>query len=123
VIQRYLDERRGVYLVVNGHGFSIKDVKDCRALFYEHDTISKEISINLWRELRLPEPSFQLDTGGKSIHTYWVLKERVEPSEWLKVQVALIKFAQGDKTLKKANQLMRLAGGLHQDTQQHSFII
>ena len=39
--------------------------------------MEKQIQRQLWKTLGLPEPTFQIDTGGKSIHSYWVFTEPI----------------------------------------------
>ena len=67
-------EGRGVYVVVNDGGDTDSEITSCRAFFCEWDDRPKEQQINAWKDLGLPEP-LQIDTGGKSIHNYWVLKK------------------------------------------------
>lgn len=104
---------RGVHLVVNGGGHSDKDVTLCRAIFYEHDNLDKELQRELWRNLELPEPSLQIDTGGKSIHSYWILSQFIEPGQWKQLQTDLLEYADSDRALKNPSRLMRLAGCWH----------
>ena len=113
IIQGWQNEGRGVYLVVNGGGQCDKDIIQCRAIFYEHDDLDKEISRELWRSLKLPEPTFQVDTGGKSIHSYWVLDEAIDPVNWKVLQSDLLEYADADRALKNPSRVMRLAGGWH----------
>lgn len=68
--QTFQNEGRGIYLVVNGRGQTDREVETCRAIFYEHDNLSKELQLDFWKSLQLPEQTFQFDTGGKSIHSY-----------------------------------------------------
>jgi hypothetical protein len=104
---------RGVYFVVNGSGQKDAEVKACRAIFYEHDNLSKELQLNLWRKLGLPEPTFQVDTGGKSIHSYWVFNQPIDPTPWKSLQTDLLKYSDGDRSLKNSSRVMRLAGCYH----------
>jgi hypothetical protein len=104
---------RGVYFVVNGWGQKDAEVKACRAIFYEHDNLSKELQLDLWRKLELPEPTFQIDTGGKSIHSYWVFDEPIDPQAWKSLQADLLEFASADRSLKNLSRVMRLAGCYH----------
>lgn len=104
---------RGIYLVVNGGGQTDKEVETCRAIFYEHDNLPKELQLDLWKSLKLPEPTFQIDTGGKSIHSYWVFNEPIDPSRWRSLQSDLLEFANGDRSLKNPSRVMRLAGCYH----------
>lgn len=111
--ERFQNEGRGIYLVVNGGGQTDAEVETCRAIFYEHDNLSKDLQFSLWEPLGLPEPTFQVDTGGKSIHSYWVLTEPIDPSDWRSLQSDLLEFADGDRSLKNPSRVMRLAGCYH----------
>ncbi|MBW4520677.1 MAG: hypothetical protein KME16_13350 [Scytolyngbya sp. HA4215-MV1] len=113
----------GCYVVVNKGGQSDKDVTACIAIFYEHDNLPKEKQTTLWKALGLPEPSIQIDTGGKSIHSYWVFSEPIEPECWRILQIDLLNFADGDRSLKNPSRVMRLAGCYHKGTGQQSQII
>ncbi|MFN6538675.1 MAG: DUF3987 domain-containing protein [Nostoc sp. EkiNYC01] len=104
---------RGVYFVVNGGGQKDDLVRDCRAIFYEHDNLDKELQRELWRSLCLPEPSLQIDTGGKSIHSYWILTSPISPEQWRKLQTDLLEYSDGDRCLKNPSRVMRLAGCWH----------
>ncbi|NJR17161.1 MAG: hypothetical protein HC785_16560 [Calothrix sp. CSU_2_0] len=104
---------RGVYFVVNGHGSKDSDIKDCRAIFYEHDDLPKEQQITLWKNLNLPEPTIQIDTGSKSIHSYWAFTEPIQPVDWKALQTDLLNYSDGDKSLKNPARVMRLAGCYH----------
>jgi hypothetical protein len=106
-------EGRGVYFVVNGGGHLDENVSSCRALFYEHDNVHKDLQKELWRTLELPEPSLQIDTGGKSIHSYWILEQPIPPGEWKQLQTDLLDYADGDRALKNPSRVMRLAGCWH----------
>ncbi|MBW4597719.1 MAG: DUF3987 domain-containing protein [Brasilonema angustatum HA4187-MV1] len=112
-VAQWQAEERGVYFVVNGHGQKDEDVISCRAIFYEHDDLDKEISKELWRSLFLPEPTFQVDTGGKSIHSYWVFNDQVDPVQWKALQTDLLEYAAADRSLKNQSRVMRLAGASH----------
>ena len=62
-----------LYLVINRGGNSKLEITECCALFIEYDDRSKQEQLDIWKGLGLPEPTFQNDTGGKSIHQYFVL--------------------------------------------------
>ena len=106
-------EGRGIYFVVNGGGHKNKDVLLCRAIFMEHDNLDKELQRNLWQQLGLPEPTIQVDTGGKSIHSYWVFESLIPVSDWKQLQTDLLNFADGDRNIKNPSRVMRLAGAWH----------
>ena len=112
-IERYQREGRGVYFVVNGGGHKNEDIKTARAIFYEHDHLDREIQRNLWQKLNLPEPTFQVDTGGKSIHSYWVLTQSIPTEQWCPLQKDLLEFADADRSIKNPARVMRLAGAWH----------
>ena len=113
VINQYQIEGRGVYIVVNGGGHTDKSVSTARAIFYEHDNLDKELQKGLWQQLGLPEPTFQVDTGGKSIHSYWVFDKRINVPDWKKLQADLLEFSDGDRSIKNPSRVMRLAGCYH----------
>jgi hypothetical protein len=104
---------RGVYLTINPGGDSDKQITRCVAFFVEFDDRPKEDQIAFWEQYGLPEPSIQVDTGGKSIHTYWVLDVPVEPERWRAIQTRLLDYVDGDRTLKNPSRVMRLPGTRH----------
>lgn len=112
-IEEWQSEGRGVYLVVNGYGHTDAEVQQCRAVFYEHDNLGKELQIDLWKSLGLPQPTVQVDTGGKSIHSYWVFDEPISVTDWRSLQTDLLEMADADRKLKNPSRVMRLAGAWH----------
>jgi len=87
-----------------------RDITCCRAFFCEWDDRPKEWQINAWNELGLPEPTIQVDTGGKSIHSYWVLTEPIDPETWRVLQRRLLAHCDADRALCNPSRLMRLPG-------------
>ena len=112
-IHRMQSEGRGVYIVVNDGGDTDSEITACRAMFCEWDDREKSWQINAWKELGLPEPSIQIDTGGKSIHNYWILKKAIDPETWKPIQERLLDYADADRALKNPSRVMRLAGTYH----------
>ena len=53
-------EGRGIYLVVNNGGNSDNSITECVAFFVEWDNIPKEKQLYIYKELKLPEPTFKL---------------------------------------------------------------
>ncbi len=119
---RFQAKGRGVYLVVNGGGHKNEDVTEGRAIFYEHDNLDKAAQVDLWKSLELPEPTLQIDTGGKSIHSYWVFDEPVAIEKWRPLQAELLEFADADRSIKNASRVMRLAGAWHSSGNQSLII-
>ena len=112
-IEQMQAEGRGCYFVVNGIGHTDASVTEGKAVFYEHDDLSKDLQRDLWKKLGLPEPTAQVDSGGKSIHNYWKLTTPCTPDEWRKLQEDLLEFADGDRKLKNPSRVLRLAGAYH----------
>ena len=101
---------RGIYLVVNSGGDKAAEINKCHAFFVEWDDRSKKEQLHIYKEKHLPEPTFMVDTGGKSIHCYWVLKKPVAAEVWKPIQIRLVDYCKADKNIKDASRCMRLAG-------------
>jgi hypothetical protein len=121
-IESWIADKRGVYLVVNGGGHEDKNVPVGCAIFCEHDDLDKELQLTLWKNLGLPQPTFQVDTGGKSIHSYWVLDFPIPIEDWRKLQADLLEFADADRSIKNPSRVMRLAGACHQNGNRSEII-
>lgn len=122
-LEQLNNEGYNIYVVVNGGGDKDKDVTEGKAIFYEHDKMQKEKQMVLWRLLGLPEPTLQLDTGGKSIHNYWVFDEPITIDKWEVLIADLIVFTNADKNNKNPSRVMRLAGFKHQGSGEISTIV
>ena len=106
---------RGIYLVVNSGGDKAAEINKCHAFFVEWDDRSKKEQLHIYKEKHLPEPTFMVDTGGKSIHCYWVLKSPVITEVWKPIQIRLVDYCKADKNIKDASRCMRLAGFYYVD--------
>jgi len=91
-------------------GVAAKDITSCPALFVEWDDKPKEWQLQAWQELGLPKPSTQLLTGGKSVHSYWLLTEAMETAQWRELQARLIDHCGSDQQCKDPSRVMRLPG-------------
>ena len=118
-----LDRTHNIYVVVNSGGDRDVDITQCRAIFYEHDDLPKAQQMLLWETLGLPEPTFQVDTGGKSIHSYWTFTQSIDPIQWKILQTDLLNFSSGDRSIKNPSRVMRLAGFTHQQTGEKATIV
>ncbi|WP_053068360.1 hypothetical protein [Synechococcus sp. GFB01] len=116
LVESWVADKRGVYVVINNGGDKDADITECIALFVEWDDKPKDWQLTAWQELGLPEPSLQVDTGGKSIHSYWILSEPVSPEAWKSVQSRLLEYAGADRSLKNPFRVMRLPGTPHPET-------
>jgi len=113
VVEELQRQGRGAYFVINGGGHKNEDVQVGRAIFFEHDNLDKGLQSNLWKSLGLPEPTFQVDTGGKSIHSYWVFDTPLLIAQWYSLQCDLLEYADADRSIKNPARVMRLAGAWH----------
>lgn len=116
LVNQWVSDGRGVYVVVNNGGDKDADITDCIALFCEWDDKPKDWQVTAWQELGLPEPTIQVDTGGKSIHTYWVLSKPVPAVRWRTTMQRLLDYAEADRALKNPSRVMRLPGCPHPET-------
>jgi len=113
VVEKWQTEGRGVYVVINDGGDTDAEITGCRAFFCEWDDRPKPWQLTAWRDLGLPEPTIQVDTGGKSIHNYWVLSDPISPQHWRILQKRLLEHADADRSLKNPSRVMRLPGTYH----------
>ena len=113
IVEEWQAEGRGVYVVINDGGDTDSEITACRALFCEWDDRPKDWQVTAWQELNLPEPTMQVDTGGKSIHSYWIFNTAITPEQWRSLQKRLLEHADADRTLKNPSRVMRLPGTHH----------
>jgi hypothetical protein len=113
LIKQWQEEGRGVYVVVNDGGDTNAEITACRAFFAEWDDRPREWQLTAWQELKLPEPTFQINTGGKSIHSYWVLADPITPQHWELVQARLLDYCDADRSIKNSSRVMRLPGSYY----------
>jgi len=115
-------------------GTSIKkrsEIQQGRVLFVEIDQegLDKEYQAAIWKEAKLPEPTYQLDTGGRSIWHTWVLDRMVSADRIRAGRARLSKAIedvtgiQTDHALHSPHQPARLAGGIHPKTGRRSELI
>jgi hypothetical protein len=109
-VEHYQQQGRGAYFVVNGGGHTNADVLVGRALFCEFDDRPIEEQIVFWQLLSLPEPTFQVFSGGKSIQSYWVFDEPIPKTDWEILQRDFLEFTNSDRSLKNPARVLRLAG-------------
>lgn len=116
-----------VGFVVNPGGTKIAQIRECRAHYFEFDDIpDKQVQLTAWRDYDLPQPSLQINTGGKSVHQYYRLVQGDDPTQWRKRQERLLHdllLSRSDNSLAKQNQVLRLAGTWHPATRQMARIV
>jgi hypothetical protein len=103
----------GVYVVIGNGGDSDDAITDCPALFIEWDDRPKAEQLVAWRTYGLPEPTFTVDTGGKSMHLYWVLNEPISPERFRDLIARLIDHTGADRLNRNPSRVMRLPGAWH----------
>ncbi len=123
LIEGWVADKRGVYVVVNNGGDKDADITGCIAFFIEWDDKPKDWQLTAWQELGLPEPTIQIDTGGKSIHSYWVLSEPIPVVRWRTTMARLLEYADADRSLKNPSRVMRLPGTPHPETGETAKIV
>ena len=135
-VEKELDTRPGYSLgyVTNPGGVKSSEITQCLALFYEDDNkeTTWEEKAKQWEVAGLLRPSYQVWTGGKSIHNYWMLEEPCNALAFKAAQKRLFRFLEKqeelkgieiDHSLSKPCQILRLAGGTHPGTKNVSRII
>ena len=116
LIKQWQSEGRSIYAVIGNNGDTDKSITSCPAVFIEHDDRSRIWQLDCWRDLGLPEPTVQIDTGHKSIHSYWVLDQPLAPEQWRDLQKRLLNFADADRSINNPSRVMRLPGTIHPKT-------
>ena len=109
-------EGYGIYYVVNNGGEKDINIQSCTALFVEFDDKSKDFQLNFWKKYDLPEPTIQIHSGNRSIHSYWVFPEPMEPEEWKPLQRALVHWVGSDPSCINLSRCMRVPGFIHHKT-------
>jgi len=103
-----LKDKFGTYVVVNGQGHTDQDIKVSRAVWIEHDDLSKDDQLILWQKYNLPEPTIQIDTGGKSIHSHWIFETPIPVDIGQNIQNGLINLTKCDRSISNPSRVMRL---------------
>jgi hypothetical protein len=76
-------------------------------------TALKDWQVTAWQHLGLPEPTIQVDTGGKSIHSYWIFDEPIPLINGVPFKNASLNTLMLIAALKIPSRVMRLPGTHH----------
>ena len=125
-VEALLDKRPNCSLgfIPNPGGTKKSEITEAVALFTEDDSgASIDAQMISWQAAGLPEPGLSIFTGGKSVHHYWPLAERISPELFTTLQQRLAQVMQAahpngnaDSSLDDACQVMRVAGSIHPKT-------
>ncbi len=106
-------EGRGIFAVPNNGGDTADSITHCGSVFAEWDDRTLAEQYNLPSQLGLPDPTFSVYTGGKSLHSYWVLEEPIGVDRWRLLMMRLIHHCGSDVSVKDPSRCMRLPGAWH----------
>jgi len=108
-LTNWSEREASIYAVINHGGDTDAEITGCVGLFMEHDNLPKEQQLICWQGI-LPPPTLQVDTGGKSIHQYWVVDQTIDPKYWRYLTEMLIKVFDSDPAISNPSRVMRLPG-------------
>lgn len=103
---RKLNHLRGIYFAPNAGGDTDAEISRFNAVFVENDNLPIDEQNRSLDASPLPT-SIRVETK-RSVHAYWLLKENCAADDWRDMQTRLIEYFDGDKSIKKLSQLMRL---------------
>jgi len=102
-----LNERQGIYFVVNSGGTHDKDISRINAIFCEMDDKSLQEQHDIFDNHSPWRPSIRIQTK-KSVHAYWLLAEEITTQDFLDLQQGLIQFYRSDTSIKNLSRVMRV---------------
>ncbi len=110
VIQRSLkriNEKQGIYFVVNAGGNEDADITRINAIFCEIDDKPIIEQHDILDNLSPWSPSIRIETK-KSVHAYWLLSESITTDQFTQLQHGLIAFYKSDTSVKNLSRVMRV---------------
>lgn len=108
-----INQKQGVYFVVNAGGAHDEDIDRINAIFCEADAEPEPDNMHLVRQHDIFDnrspwaPSIRIETR-KSVHAYWLLSEPITNENFLELQQGLIAFYKSDKSIKNLSRVMRV---------------
>ncbi|MDQ3753181.1 MAG: hypothetical protein M3371_00440 [Acidobacteriota bacterium] len=103
---RRLNAARGLYFVVNAGGDDDKSITRFNAFFAEDD--SRTMAEQHRRLDAAPlAPSIRVETR-QSVHAYFLIDGPCSEAQWRDIQLRLIAYFGGDKSIKNPSRVMRL---------------
>ena len=101
----------GIYASPNLGGDTADSITSCQSLFVEWDDIPMHEQVLRPEELGLPQPTLRVNTGGRSVHTFWTLEKPISVERWRPLIKRLIRYCNSDKSVNDPSRVMRLPGG------------
>lgn len=115
-----LNERQGIYYVVNSGGHTDAEITKFNALFIENDELSIPEQHELLNNSPI-KPSIRVVTA-RSVHAYFLLNGTTSDTEWRNAQEHLINYFKSDASIKNLSRLMRLPGFNHVSVLNGQFV-
>jgi hypothetical protein len=133
-IDKHPQHSLGFVIGTSEKGSSKKtDITGVTAIPWEDDSeaTSREEKAEQWRQTDLPQPTYQVDTGGKSVHHWYRLVEPCSKEGYAAAQKTITRHIRGklgsvaevDSSLSDACQVMRLAGGIHPSSGKRTVLL
>jgi hypothetical protein len=108
----------GIYIGINPGGDTKASIKHCIAHFAEFDDLPKDEQLAVVAA-KMPPASIIIDTGGDSLHFYWLLKIPTSNKEqWQADQKRIAKYLGSDPSINDPSRVMRLPGAIYFDANQ-----
>ena len=108
----------GIYMGINPGGDTKASIKHCIAYFAEFDDIPKDQQLAVVAA-KMPPASIIVDTGGDSLHFYWLLAAPEHDKErWQADQKRIAKYLGSDPSINDPPRVMRLPGAIYFDANQ-----
>ncbi len=104
---RTLNEKQGIYFVVNAGGTHDRDINRVNAIFCEIDDRPLDEQHDTFDNLAPWAPSIRIETK-KSVHAYWLCSDDLTTEHFLNLQQGLIKFFNSDVSIKNLSRVMRV---------------
>lgn len=104
---KQINEKQGIYFVVNAGGTKDAEITRINAIFCEIDDKPIIEQHDIFDNHSPWSPSIRIETK-KSVHAYWLLSEPITTDDFLNLQQGLIKFYNSDKSIKNLSRVMRV---------------
>jgi len=109
-LKQHNEKHRGVFFVVNGGGHNDEEITKINAQFVEMDKGTFEEQQAKVDVFSIP-PSIIVKTR-KSLHCYWLINNG-DIKQFREIQLALVKYFDGDSMCQNESRCMRIPGFYH----------